>query len=536
MIPKVPERNKPEKGFRVILAPMENHKLIVIGGGISGLSTAIAWLKNLDGPVLVLEKEPMPGGCVTTFARGGYQFDTVQLIPGMDDLLGYLGIRLPMTRYRGTLSRLFLADPPSSRLKRFAIPADTDQFEAGLAEAYPADIKNLARFFATCRAMVAELSHLTLEPTPGDILRILVKCPNIIKTSGDTWKRYLGRFRFKSPELVEILDLFSSYSGLSGDRCAALLTVSAMTTSLEGSGRPDTGFIKLPDAMRKRVRELGGEVRTGCRVTRLLFDGNAVRGVGLSDGSELTAETVVSTIDTGVFLGNLIGPGRLDKAGGAYRKAGRNLLLSPSMLAINLGLDGNLDLKGMGLDGAYNLLTTGRPAHERAYSLWDKRLQDRDTGSFHFAFYSPSLYNGSDKQTLVIHATPVTAEPWMTLRDGDPEKYAAAKKEAADHYVALLEKWVIPDLSKHIVLTDVSTPATVGRFLGSPGGSCYDMMPVLSQFGLKRLPLRTPFKGLYHTKFSHGIWPAMHAGLQVIDLITGGSVMNRGARYQAPPA
>ena len=68
------------------------YSLIVIGAGISGLSTALAWMRVYsprEHPVLVLEKNAVPGGCVSTFARGGYRFDTTQIIPDVSDLLRF---------------------------------------------------------------------------------------------------------------------------------------------------------------------------------------------------------------------------------------------------------------------------------------------------------------------------------------------------------------------------------------------------------------------------------------------------------------
>lgn len=50
------------------------YSLIIIGGGITGLSAAIAWSKNRDSssyPVLLLEKQPIVGGMVTSFKRKG---------------------------------------------------------------------------------------------------------------------------------------------------------------------------------------------------------------------------------------------------------------------------------------------------------------------------------------------------------------------------------------------------------------------------------------------------------------------------------
>lgn len=512
---------------------MIEYELIVIGAGISGLSTAIAWHLNREGPVLVLEKEPVAGGCVASFARQGFRFDTVQVIPDMTDLLEYLGLDLELKRYEGILSRLFLVR--DGVVQRLDIPAGADEFEAYLCRAYPADAANIRRFFRYTRAMIDELGFLSLEPGSLDVLKILYHCPHIVRTSGDTWKKFLSRFRFKDKDLIETLDLFSSYAGLSGDQCAALLTVSAMATSLQSSWRPEKAFVTVPSLMVRRVRALGGEVRNGVCVESLLFsdDGTRVRGVRTADGEEFFAQTIVSTVDSSVFLNTFLGTQRLKSHGGLYKKSASKLRMSPSMILIHAGVDDGLDLSSFDIDGAYHVLSTGREAHEWAYRQWQQgeAQVSLDKESFHVAFYSPSLQTKAAKQTLVIHVAPVTAGYWIDLRRQDPEEYAAEKSRVAEEYISLLEKYVLPGLTSHIRFLDVATPATFARYLGSPTGSCHDMMPLLSQFGLNRLPLRSPVEGLFHTKFSHGIWPAMHSGLQVIDLVTGGKVMNGGARY-----
>jgi hypothetical protein len=67
---------------------------------------------------------------------------------------------------------------------------------------------------------------------------------------------------------------------------------------------------------------------------------------------------------------------------------------------------------------------------------------------------------------------------------------------------------------------------------GSPTGSQYDMMPVPGNFGKNRLPTRTPIEGLFVPKFSHGIWPSIQAGLQVVDMITHGKIMSGNSSFK----
>ena len=76
--------------------------LLVVGGGITGLSTAITWAINNSTEqrsVLVIEKGKTVGGYVTSFRRQGYLFDTMQLIPDSSDVLNYLSIDIELKKF-----------------------------------------------------------------------------------------------------------------------------------------------------------------------------------------------------------------------------------------------------------------------------------------------------------------------------------------------------------------------------------------------------------------------------------------------------
>lgn len=520
---------------------MKKYDLVVLGAGLSGLSTAIAWLTLKRGRVLVLEKEGECGGCVASFRKQGYGFETAHLIPETGDLLEWLGVYCRLVRYKGTLSKLYLFRDGS--LKQFSIPADRAAFVNSLRDAYPRDRGNIERFFEYCRSVYEELSRLPLHMSLADRLSVPFRCPRILEIANDTWEGFLNRFGFSNPEIPHILDLFSHYSYLSGDRCAALLTIAAMETCLESSWYAEPSFSALPETMRKRAVELGAEFRFNTRVTKINVQGGSVRGVLTAAGELIQADTVVSTVDTKVLLEDLLGEKTLEGSWGAWRRARGRVRMSPSMIEIHLGLDGDIDLRGMNLGGAYHVLTTGREALGNGFDRWDRGeaaipstsgTEPRRTEgyeSFQLGFFSPSLGRGETEQTLVIREYPVSGQPWIELRERDREAYLRAKDAAAARCIGLLEKYVIPGLGAHIRLRDVSTPATFARRLGSTEGACFDMLSTVNQFGMRRLPLKGPFEGLFQTKYSHGIWPALHAGVQVLDIITKGAVMRRAVRY-----
>ncbi|MGB9521580.1 MAG: FAD-dependent oxidoreductase, partial [Anaerolineales bacterium] len=52
----------------------EKHTVIVVGGGIAGL-TAAAYVAKKGADVLLIEKNATCGGLINTFSRDGFVFD-----------------------------------------------------------------------------------------------------------------------------------------------------------------------------------------------------------------------------------------------------------------------------------------------------------------------------------------------------------------------------------------------------------------------------------------------------------------------------
>lgn len=505
---------------------MKEYALIVIGGGMAGLSSALTWLNHFGtslGPVLLIEKEPHLGGCVTSFVRDGFRFDTVQLIPEIQPLLDFFKLDVDLQQYDQTYARLYLADPSKQSSEIYPIASSEKDFKNHLKELFPDEDKKLDRFFSYGNDLLSEVPWLMTEPNAREIASILWNCPKIIRRSGQTYKKYLKSFQFKNQRLLEILDIFSSFSGLSGDRCAALLTACATMTTLQGSYRPSKGFIQFPQAFRRAILARGGEIQCNSQVDRILVDNGKVTGVRC--GNQIyQSRRVISTADSFKLHEELLDDTHLTRAKPYWRKL-RKSQPSPSSFTIHLGLKEGLDLKAMGFDCGYNVLTTGTEAHEEAFRCWDKgELLQRDD-QFHMAVISPSAAVGG-KPTLVIHVMPAPMADWRELRDRDYQGYTQKKEETARWYIKKVQDYMIPNLQEHIELMDVATPATYQRYLGSTQGCNNDMLALPNNFGKNRLAARTPIKGLILPKFSHGIWPSLQAGLQAVDILSHRAILN----------
>ena len=105
----------------------DHYDLIIIGAGLSGLSSGLMWLKNTTGmKTLIIEKNSYPGGYSTAYEKGGYVFETTQLFPDIVDILEYLEIDLPLKRYEKNFMRRLVVN--GDQVAEYKIPAGAENF------------------------------------------------------------------------------------------------------------------------------------------------------------------------------------------------------------------------------------------------------------------------------------------------------------------------------------------------------------------------------------------------------------------------
>ena len=510
-----------------------DYSLIIIGAGVTGLTSGIVWALNNDvtqKPVLIIEKNRIPGGFVTSFKRDGFLFDTSQIIPDPDDIFKYLGINLDLIKFGTNYCNIYKINPNTGQKEIFKIPAGFAHFKKFLLNYAGEDFQNVNELLSHIRKMYFELNHLKVEPNFFQLLQIIKKCPLIIKNSNKTFSELLDKYNIKNEQIREILEIFAAFSGLPAKRAAALMVVGALNTSVDAAFRPKKGFIELPLSLKKRYEELGGKILFNTEVQKILIEKNKVKGIKTSDGTKIYSENVVTTIDPKIAMKKLVGAEILGKVDSRYLKKVEEIKMSPSSFTISLGLKNEFDLSRFGLASGYNVITTGNGAFEKLFQKFDKGLFEIDNSCFHIAVISPSLIIGG-KPNLIIRLIPVSIGNWSDLRENDYKLYFDEKNRISNEVINLVEKYLIKDLSENIITKDIATPATYARYSGSPTGSNYDMSPYPDNFGRNRLKMRTPIKNLYQPKFSHGIWPCMQSGFQVIDMIMQGKIMKGNSRF-----
>jgi len=507
----------------------EEYDLVIIGAGLSGLSSGMMWQRNTIGKrTLIVEKNTYPGGYSTAYEREGYVFETTQLFPDIIDILEYLEIELDLKQYEGNFMRRLVVD--GEQVEEYKIPAGAENFKEYLVNKFPEDAGKIRSLMDYSVDMFKQVRKLKANSTLKDKLKIPFQAPKVVANLNRTYSELLDKFGINNPKLREVMETFTSFSGVPSDRASAIMATGAMLSSMTRCFRPYGFFDEFPAKMAQLFQERGGEILFDTEVERIVVENGESRGIRVKGKDDIIrAKTIITTIDPMLAMRTLVGDEHLPAA---YVEKLDNIIMSVSSINVALGLDEHIDMKALDLDYPYNVVSTGLGTAEKLFYGYLSGDHAFSEDCFHMAVICPSLTTGA-KNTITLRCTPFALGQWKEWRDKDYNKYKEEKEKWADFFIGIAEKYFIPNLSKHIVVRDIATPATYARYSGSPSGSLYDMASLVSQFGPKRLPMITPVKNLYQPKFSHGLYGTMMNGVQVVDLLVDRK-FNNGNSLFAP--
>jgi phytoene dehydrogenase-like protein len=290
--------------------------ILVVGAGHNGLACA-AYLARAGHRVTVLEARGSPGGCASTVDAIGARVNicncdhTMILASGV---LADLDLAAHGLRYLD-VDPLEVAigwgdEPP------FVQHRSIERTVEELARTSPDAARAYRRYVdATLPLARLVLAAAAQPPSFGGLLRLARR------TDARTAARLLS---WRRRSLFDVLRSFglppwiqaafaTTGPGVWGVSPAApgtgMAAVGPVVRHLAGVGRPAGGSGALPAALASVVTANGGAVRTGMPVAGLVVEGGAVRGVRLSDGTDLAAGTVVCAVDPRTVLVDWLPPG-----------------------------------------------------------------------------------------------------------------------------------------------------------------------------------------------------------------------------------
>ncbi|MDP9441130.1 MAG: NAD(P)/FAD-dependent oxidoreductase [Actinomycetota bacterium] len=290
---------------------------VVVGAGHNGL-VAACYLAQAGRDVVVLEQLDRPGGGSRTEETvPGYRFDlhsvahniiNMTAVPEELDLAG-AGLEY---REMDPFSVAVFADGRIARFHRSidATVASIAEHDRAEAEAYRAFLDKAVPIVRTM--LPAIRGEMSLRDAPTRIANLvrtvrhqpLATVRDVVSPYDSLLRRWLKSDLTRGP-----VSAFAAHAGvgpmLPG---GSLFAFWQAAYHLFGQWHAVGGAQGLTDALVRRLRFLGGDVRCSAPVGRIDAGGGRVRAVVLEDGERIEARTVITAIDPQTALLRLLDP------------------------------------------------------------------------------------------------------------------------------------------------------------------------------------------------------------------------------------
>jgi phytoene dehydrogenase-like protein len=490
---------RPFKGISRGTGPRRSYDAVIVGAGVGGLTCANL-LAREGLRVLLVEQHYVVGGYCSAFRRQGYTFDAASHFYPLlgnsstmtGELLGRLGVGTEWVQM-DPVDQFHLPDGTC-----FAVPADFDRYLAQLKAEFPQEVAALDTFFTAARQayLLGLLCHFRRRDT-----RLLDQFADM------TLRQALDR-TFRSRRLKLLLTADCPHWGSPPARTSFVFDSMLRVSYFLGNYYPRGGSQAFADELARRFEEQGGDILLSSRVTRVLVEGGAARGVVVNTGhvgarrdQEVRAGAVLCNGDLRQAVENLLDPDALPPE---YVTAVRALRPTYPCFLTHIGL------KGMSEDVL-------RRAHGYHWDGWDPEEVGR--GALRFKLFVPTLYDPSlappGCQILIVQK--VLEMDYAGVTDWGAHK-AAVARYVDDH----LEQ-MFPGFAEKVVVKLSASAATSQRYTLNHHGAMlgWEMSP--DQLGPQRPDIASPIEDLFFvghwTRPGGGITPVIMSAVQAADQV-----------------
>ena len=252
---------------------------VIIGAGMSGLASGIR-LALAGKESIILERHNASGGLNSFYSIDGHKYDV-----GLHALTNYVpkGKKgSPLTKLLRQLRIPYDAFELSPQIQsKIHFPHcelnfnnDFSFFESQVAEQFPDEIDGFRRLVETIKnydAFSLEAKSISTRATlkkyfNNSLLESMLLCPTM----------YYGSSTENDMDFSQFVIMFRSLF-------------------LEGFARPLNGVRTIIKALQDKYRSLGGIRRMRCGVAKIICNEKHVQKLLLDDGSEITADKIIST-------------------------------------------------------------------------------------------------------------------------------------------------------------------------------------------------------------------------------------------------
>ena len=448
------------------------YDVIVIGSGLGGLVCARQLAKQ-GRSVLVLERQAQLGGCLQSYRRGDFEFDTgLHYVGGLaegqplHDAFEQLGLmRLPWVRLdadgfdRITIGR-----------QTFPMCEGFDRFASTLGEYFPQEKSALRQYVG--------------------MLRQLPPMEEAVEVNAYDWLSSL----FRDPLLINVLSATAMKMELRRESLPLFNFAHSMSSYIQSSWRLKGGGNKIVESLVNDIRSFGGEVVCRAEVKELVEKDGRIVAAKCPNGKTYEGSVFISDVHPQLTFGWLkdsnivknIFRRRIQALENTFGIFTASLVLKPNTLPY---------------------FNHNKYVFRKA-NVWTFH---ENLGSVDGVMVSCRVPKDDDYARQIDLLTPM---PWALCKHWEHtvvgrrgEIYELQKERLTDDCIRLAER-VIPGLRDMVEKRYTSTPLTWRDYTLSPCGSAFGVRKDCRQPLLTMLSPKTPVPNLFLTGQSlvlHGL-------------------------------
>jgi phytoene desaturase len=494
-----------------------DYDVAVIGAGLGGLSAG-AQLAKTGRRVVVLEQSDLVGGCCSTFEQQGFRFDLGASIIEAADEIDYAFQRLGSSLAAEV--ELVPVDPVYSVIMKdgtkLTLPMSSEGTAEAIAKLAPGDEQGWHAYFDyMSRFLDAAFSggfFRSPANTLADFADLMKRSPDLLKFGSLFVRSYQGVVNkfFHDERIREAHGFQSYYAGLPPELAPGHM---ALLSALERRGVFYTrgGMGAIPEALQLLGERFGMTVRLNTCVDQVMLNGRRVAGVVLTDGTQITADLVVSDVNAKTLYLGLIGEENLPWL---QRTGIKSYEVSMSTPMIYLGVDYEPPL-----ESHHTLCTLPM---EELNEYWWKTYKRGAFPADQFGIISWTSASDASLAPPGHHTICLTLAPGpYRLRGAGWDKM---KPTLLERVIQQYSKRYIPGLAEHVKVAEFATPLDFERRLLSPEGAIYALRQDLANITVFRPSSKSKaIDGLYlvgaSTGGGGGVPSTILSGVAAVDLI-----------------
>ena len=471
------------------------YDIIIIGSGFGGLVCANL-LSKVGKNVLVLERQAQTGGCIQSYRRKNFSFDTgLHYVGGLSEgqplyqIFHHLGLmQLPWHRLSADGFDLITIDNQT-----FAFAEGYDNFVRQLSASFPSEREALAQYAkllkeASEMPLGSEGVYRLMETNAYDYLTETFHDSLLINVlSGSALKMEL-----RKPSLP----LFTFAHGNS--------SFIQSSWRLRGEGN------MIVQSLSEGIQANGGTILRGKEAQELVENDGKITAVKCQDGEVYEANTFISDIHPAQTF-SLVKDSKILKR--LYRQRIAMLENTYGMFTVSLVLKPQV----------LRYFNHNKYVYRKA-NVWSFFEEDQHVGGLMVSCRVP--LEGDYARQLDL----LTPMPWSLCAEWEHtqvghrgDEYKAMKQQLADRCIDLAET-VIPGLRSMIAEQYTSTPLTYRDYTLTPNGSAYGIRKDCRNLLMTMLSPKTPIPNLLLTGQNlmlHGLEGVSMTALQTCSELLG---------------